>query len=153
MVLFCVSAHQAKQGMAGAGQEQGRGWGKGWGKGPGRARGGARAKAEARGRAKHNMKPQRTSQICANHPKNCASPIGSNRIHSSNSSYILAPVAPKHLLFIYIKVTFAPTFQNLTNVDTSICKHKSGIFRNTNRNEFSAHLPEPDQCRHQHQQT
>ncbi len=57
MVLLGVHAHQAKQGMTGAGQERGEG-GAGQGRARGGARGGAgarqqqvRGRAEARGRA------------------------------------------------------------------------------------------------------
>ena len=80
MVLLHVHAHQAKQGMAGAGAGQGKGQGRdkaGAGKGQGQR--------QLPCRARHNMKPQRTSQICADQAKACALPIGSNTTDSSNS--------------------------------------------------------------------
>jgi len=67
MVLFGVHAHQAKQGRAG--QRQGRG----------------------RGRAKNNVKPQGTSQICADQVKDRALHVHFKRLDSSDSVTTVAP--------------------------------------------------------------
>lgn len=99
MVLFGVHAHQAKQGRAGAGSGQGHG----------------------RGRAKHSWKPQRTSQIRANQDEHCA--LGPTGSFPQNPLHILTVVTSRHLEKQNIQVTCTPTFQNLTDVDTGICKH------------------------------
>ena len=81
---MCMHTKQSR-----AWQEQGQGRARGRA-GQGQSRGKAEA-GKGQGQqqlpcgARHNMKPQRTGQICADQAKACALPIGSNTTDSSNS--------------------------------------------------------------------